>query len=400
MTAHRLLDRYQSVAKSLPADQLVLMWTCWAVLFSIFTFICLFVWLAITLSKKVRRSPFNLYLIYLMIPDWFYTINCAITCTLNVVAGHYYSQSMCYWQSFYIIWGIGGNAWLNAVICSQVHRMLRSSYDRRHYRPPTKRAVTIHALLVNVGILLLAGVGIFSMRGWPIRTMAASGLTCLPLEYNKMSTIFMWCVYLPLWIGIPYFYVVYVAVDIWWRRLMPPRGRRRALAIYFFRIVGVFVLMWGPVFVMTYAFAGMSPWLVFVASIWAHMQASVSAVVALLKPDVAEAARQLATCKLSALLGWVEEDVSHLPRKWSTAKEYEDVPVQSSVDFRFVDETSELTVSAAFGEPTDFCVRDEEDDESHLPVAPAEWEMRESSGVCGPGSGANDERDEEQLGND
>merc|ERR1711976_1090557 len=93
-----------------------------------------FVCMSITVDEKVRSKPFNLYLIYLMIPDFTFSLLCAITCLLNALNGGFYSHAMCNFQQLYVVFGIGSNAWLNSIIAHQLHKILRQSNTRRRYK--------------------------------------------------------------------------------------------------------------------------------------------------------------------------------------------------------------------------------------------------------------------------
>jgi hypothetical protein len=179
---------------------------------------------------------------------------------LNAAAGHYVSQGMCLWQSWYIIWGVSTNAWLNAVVMFEIHRMLKSSRIRKRYFPPTKRRVNWNALYVNLWTAFVASWGLYSFPWLPHQTSVLGGLTCNPVQHDPKSTLFLWLCFMPCFFLVPYFYAVYVAVDVWKNNLLPPKGRRRFIAIYFFRIVAVLVVMWGPVIICFFILAHTSPW--------------------------------------------------------------------------------------------------------------------------------------------
>ena len=71
----------------------------------------------------------------------------------------------------------------------------------------------------------------------PTTVDALFGFVCVPMEYDFPSTMFMWLFFVPLYFGIPSMYVIYVFTNVLWRTLLPPRGGRPELAVYFFRIV-------------------------------------------------------------------------------------------------------------------------------------------------------------------
>jgi hypothetical protein len=127
----------------------------------------------------------------------------------------------------------------------------------------------------------------------------------LPIERDTQSTIFFWLCFFPLFVGIPVVYVVYVCYDVMVvRKLLPPKGKRRVLSVYFFRLILVFLIMWLPTFIVLFVAAPWLPtWAHFAGGTWSHLQGAVSAVVSLFKPDIWNAVQRFVTCKC----GIVEE---------------------------------------------------------------------------------------------
>lgn len=80
--------------------------------------------------------------------------------------------------------------------------------------------------------------------------------------------------------------------------MLPSRGRRRALALFFFRLILVFVFMWLPS--LAFIFVGgawSSPWLAWAGGTWSHLQSAASAVAALTKDDIRLAFFNLIYCR-------------------------------------------------------------------------------------------------------
>lgn len=369
-TMHRALDHIAN-------DSLVNMWIGWAVVFGLCALAVFVVWLSMVLSTKVRRSPYNWNLIYLILPDWFYTANCAITCALNASRGQYYSPTMCQWQSLYTVWAIGVNAWLNAVIAGEMLRLLRA------YKPPSRRKITMVAIAVNVGVIILAVLGILNLE-W-LQTSSQANLNCVPLPFDQSSSLVFWLAFWPLWVGIPSVYVGYVAFMVWRHGLLPAQGQRRYLALYCARLIGIFLVLWGPILVLFYAFGNVDPWIVWVAGLLAHVQTCISAILATTKPDIGEAVRQTVTCQWYALQPY---DMSWLSPRWVSTASYIDTPMVLP-NGEYVDETGQESTKTCqsavptegvteFDEPTEFEVRETEADESHLPVAPFDFDDEES----------------------
>ena len=289
-------SRYDHIAAAPPDEELVKYWYSWTVLAFVNGLFSFIVFLSIVINKKVREKPFNLYLIYLMIPDFVFSLLCAMTCLLNAINGAYWSHSMCNFQQFYTVFGFSANSWLNFVIAYQLHTMLRNSKIGRRYKLPTRRGVTIQAIAVYLWCSFLGSWGIYEADNFPFHSGQASGLACLPLEgRDKASSIFFWVVFFPLFAGIPIALVVWICCDIFFRGLMPPPGRRRLVTIYFGRLIIVFLVMWIPTLLLIFILAA-PHWVGFIGGSWSHMQGGVSAIFMLLKPDIWEAFKSIMTC--------------------------------------------------------------------------------------------------------
>jgi hypothetical protein len=89
--------------------------------------VCLFVTVSITIvllailkSKPAMKFGFNIYLVALMIPDWIHTSQSALVWYLSASAGRYVNQSACYYQSWFTYFGLGGTAWINAIVAYEL----------------------------------------------------------------------------------------------------------------------------------------------------------------------------------------------------------------------------------------------------------------------------------------
>lgn len=290
-------SRYEHFSAAPPDEELVKYWYSWVALAFINGFFSLLVFLSIVANRRARRKPFNLYLIYLMIPDFTFSLLCALTCLMNAIHGSYWSHWMCNFQQFYVVFGIGANAWLNLIIAHQLHIILRFSKCRRRYKLPTRRVVTIHAIASYSWCLFLASWGTFESKKFPFHSGQASGLACLPLDGEDLtSSLFFWLCFFPLFAGIPVGGVTWICWDIYYRNLMPPPGRRRIFTIYFARLIIVFLIMWIPTLLLLFVLARVPHALSFIGGTWSHMQGGLSAYLILLKPDIWKAFRKFMPC--------------------------------------------------------------------------------------------------------
>ena len=291
--------RYE-IGLAAPCDEeLVRYWYSWSAIALASGIFILTIFLSLIMaSPKVRRQSFNLYLLYLMIPDFSFSLLCGITCLMNAIHGSYWSHWMCNFQQWYCVWGIGSNCWINAIITWELHKLLKCCQQTKRYTIPPPQRVTCQALTVYLCCAFLGTWGLFEREHFPYHALQSSGLACIPVETDQASSLFFWLVFFPIYSGIPVVYVIYVTVDIWRRRLLPPAGKRRLLALYFGRIVVVFLVMWGPFFLLNFVFALWMPtWVMFFGGIFSHLQGPASAGVSLLKPDIYVAVQDLLHCK-------------------------------------------------------------------------------------------------------
>ena len=291
-------SRYDHLVAAPPDEQLVKYWYAWAALAyanGLFSFL---IFLSVVTNKRAREKPFNLYLIYLMVPDFVFSLLCGTTCLLNALKGAYWSHSMCNFQQFYVVFGIGANAWINAIIAYQLHMILEHSKSRRRYIIPSTRQVTVHAMAVYLWCIFLGCWGLVDTENFPFHSGQASGLACLPLEgESKEASLFFWLCFFPLFAGIPIFYVLWVCWKIFYDKLMPPPGRRRLFTIYFGRLIIVFLIMWLPTLLFLFLLGPWLPqWVDFVGGAWSHLQGGVSAFLVLLKPDIWDTFQNFITC--------------------------------------------------------------------------------------------------------
>jgi hypothetical protein len=89
--------------------------------------VCLFVTIAITIvllailkSKPAMKFGFNVYLVALMIPDWIHTSQSALIWYLSAMSDRYIGQAACYYQSWFTYFGLGGTAWINAIVAYEL----------------------------------------------------------------------------------------------------------------------------------------------------------------------------------------------------------------------------------------------------------------------------------------
>jgi hypothetical protein len=290
--------RYDMVAAAPSDDELHKYWWAWGIVAPLVGITSLVVFLGILTSRKAMKNSFNVYILYLAIPDFIFSFSCGVTCLLNAINGEYWAAWMCNFQQWYCVFGIGSNAWLNACITRELYTMLKFSDMRRRYKSPTQLFVTKQAMVVYLCIGFLGVCGIIEAPNWPFHSGSSAGLACLPIVVDTKSSIFFWLAFFPLFAGIPSTYIVFVTYQIWKRNLLPPTDKRRLLTVYFGRLVLVFYVMWLPTLVILFVLPSfVPPWAHFWGGMWSHLQGAVSSAIAVLKPDIYDAVKTFLTCQ-------------------------------------------------------------------------------------------------------
>lgn len=254
---------------------------------------------ALLRSKRVRSVVFNMYLLFIAIPDFWVSFLCFITCAMSAQQSQFYSEWMCGFQSFYLNWAFISNAWLNGVVVFQIHRMLRFSRIRRRYSPPTHRQVFGHAAIVYAYATFWGILCGFNLKFLPHSSHLYYGFACMPMEYNRASSLFFWLVYLPFSLGIPLLFAACVMFDIVRNKLMPPTGKRRALSMFLLRLCFLYFAIWLPFLILFLVgnFVVINPLIHWIGAAISHLQGLFSALFCLTNKDIHRSFVLLVSCQ-------------------------------------------------------------------------------------------------------
>ena len=238
---------------------LFFMWLFWALIAAIAAVLTIIVFTGILRSRRVRSKSFNLYLVFLMIPDIIFSFFCSISCIKNMAVGRYNSAGWCQFQSIYCVFGIGANSWLNAVIARELYNMLLASRNCERYHPPKARTVILQSLAVYLWSFAVAMMTLFQLPFY--KSGLHIGAACLPLAFDRQSEIFFYCFFLPCFALIPLIYSCWKVCLVLRNKLWPSSERARCLSIYFSRLIIVYLLMWLPSLLLLFVLGDkVNPW--------------------------------------------------------------------------------------------------------------------------------------------
>lgn len=194
-------------------------------------------------SKKTRNISFNLYLIFLVIPD--VLINAAygiVKVSLACNDGIYKSRGYCTMALLSYFFYFFCNLPLNAVVAYEIHTLLIRHSKRMRMQPLSLRKVYTQILVVYLFACLMTvrfTLGLFGVPWSP--TYIVNEDTCATTLGSTILTtpvcfVIFWSVIL-----VPTIYVVYVRSSIWYRNLIPDvSDHMKSITYYFMRIVFFF----------------------------------------------------------------------------------------------------------------------------------------------------------------
>ena len=210
--------RFDRLASAPSDGDLVLMWSIWSGINLVVGTLTLTIIVSMLLAPpKVRRNAFNTYLFFLVIPDFVFSFCCCFTCLLNAIYGHYVSEWMCQVQHYYLVFGVGANAWLNATVALQLYRLLRKSrfpQFKLQYKAPTYKEATQQALCVYAYVLTLAAVFYIPSKQSHMEIASHKGMFCFAGEVDQRSSRFFWIGFMPMLVLVPLAIVIWTYIQV------------------------------------------------------------------------------------------------------------------------------------------------------------------------------------------
>ena len=262
--------------------------------------------LSILSSKQTRSQSFNIYLVYLQ------TVDAILNLSLITATIFYWQQSndiyddndpddrnqqhetnQYFWSitESVVIFATVANMWLNAIIAYQIYKLLRNSFMVRRTEPPTVKRIFFQSLIVYAVAICVASLHFWDHQQNSDNTDSAAAEEWAPA-----------LIFGPI---IPFLYILYVSVRIYQTKLLRLSDQRtRVMAIYFGRIVLVFLCFYIPG--TTFFLIGVInyiEWARSVGNLLFSLQGTFSLAVALMKPDVRNAVRVFIRCRYDN--GWL-----------------------------------------------------------------------------------------------
>ncbi len=187
---------------------------------------------AILWSPKTRTIGFNLYLVALILPDVIVNLtDLIIRCiglsedkTMVMISyfGCVFNTSI---HTYYIL----TNVWTSALICKEVHQLLVKSNNAKKFilspRTVIKRVLILNCFLILGVLAMYAIVPLFGIK--------IGKALCL---YIWQEGTFLFLIILSCFtINLPIIYILYIAVDVYRKNLLPTTDQSRFIATFFIR---------------------------------------------------------------------------------------------------------------------------------------------------------------------
>jgi len=292
-----------------PSDDVLMeAWYIFSISSLVTSLSCLVLIVTILASPKLRSRTFNVYILFLTIPDFFFSFMCSITCFLNIKVGKFYSDFGCQFQSWYCAFSWSASMWMNVLIAHELFILLKIIASGSRLKQRSKRMRVIQIVCVYAFSAFVSSWTLIDPL--PHRARPVSGLACLPTEYDKNSSLFFWLIYIPAILGIPFIYITTLICIVLKRHLLPYEGNCRYLAIFFVRLLLVFIVMWLPAVILIYLVGGRSVWAAIFGGTWSHLQGLVSALLCFSKPDIRDTLFKVFPCKFRSNTNTIHSDIA------------------------------------------------------------------------------------------
>ena len=216
---------------------------------------CFYFISAILRNKSTRKNTFNLYVVFLLLPDG---MNTALTGTVGVLKAVRCGTSLPDWYGavfdfnnffFYL-----SNFYLNCCVAYEIFAIAKGSHRLRKIKPPKKRRMLLQVGCVYTMSFLFALWGVLDVP-WSFydskndefgSPQGNDGL------FNETAAI----VFMAVLTVFPILFVVGIRIQLWRKNLLRSEGRTRTLYLFFERITIVFIAMYIPCVALNIAFVG------------------------------------------------------------------------------------------------------------------------------------------------
>jgi len=200
----------------------------------------------VVVVSTTRKFTYNVYIVFLLLPEAYLNLVLGIRCIYDGILNNNNNNnnnsstnppmSLCVAQQI----GIGfyiSNVLLNAIVSKEIYALVNNSYHRKRTRPPT-----VQTILSQVAVVYGITVVFVIWQLLPAGVDNDPYCTARPKTINNVATMVL--------VAPPVGVVLWTYDRMTRGGLLPINGRTRALALYFMRIFGLFLVFYTPVTVI------------------------------------------------------------------------------------------------------------------------------------------------------
>lgn len=207
---------------------------CVLVLSSLSAISCCAVVGSILCSKQARAQGFNLYLVFLLMPDICLCAWQIVTKILVLQNGARRFQFECVVGRMVSVAYCTINFWINVLVANDIYQMLKKPIARRDYKPVSSKTLICRVFIVYVLSLIVTIIFTFNTK--PFMDLRIDPKECNTKGYDTQTILTGYCLTVFAF-GLPPIYHTYVFCIVLKKKLLPPTGVNRFLSIYFLRIM-------------------------------------------------------------------------------------------------------------------------------------------------------------------
>lgn len=200
---------------------------------------CFIVVCSVLCSGKTRVDGFNLYLVFLLVPDVCQSIMQIIVRSVSLKNNIYYVKNQCIIGCFIMNAYIGSNLWMNVLVAHEIFIMLKHTNQGKRFKPSSPKVVLCRVSIVYSLSIVMAILLTFNTK--PLLDTRIDSEHCNPRFYGVRTIV---CGY--FLVGLAYcsppMYLIYITFVVYKKNLLPPTGKSRFLALYFLRITIVAII--------------------------------------------------------------------------------------------------------------------------------------------------------------
>lgn len=272
---------------------------------------------SILMSPKARSDSFNLYIVFVSIPDWIFNVGSVIINSIWLAGVEMPLET--YNSKEYFLVGACSlvNIFISIIICYELHNMVMHTHRCERTNPPSRRRIYVQC---GVAFGLAFGLQVvFFLTG---AKQIYLGYTIVLLGFCSIG------------------YILWAFCRMRKTGMLSIRGRSRFLALYFGRIILIFFGFWVPAMVIgAYRYLrawnpynNNWPWVA--VTYLLTLQGAASFAMAMTKPDIYKAVTDLK----DTTLGRISTRLSH--RKVTDTKSFASGKTSSRVT---ISRSSEIT---------------------------------------------------------